>query len=112
MLVTDAFITSQKNLSDMAVKILNYTASNHPKHGIAWDKLYRHLELTKHAKTQGRPRIQQRILEALEELKTLGHLISYEYTETTLHLQYSSALVKHPDHSRSQAATEPGPGEK
>lgn len=109
VLVTDAFITSQKNLSDMAVKILNYTASNHPKHGIAWDKLYRHLELTKHAKTQGKPRIQQRILEALEELKTLGHLMSYEYTETTLHLQYSSALVKHPDHSRSQAATEQAP---
>jgi hypothetical protein len=112
ILVTDTFITSQKNLTDMAAKILNYTATNHPSQGIAWSKLYRHLGLEKQAKKQGRPRLQKRILEALEELKTLGHLKAYESTETTLHLQYTSALVKHPDHSRSQTATEPGPEEK
>ena len=109
VLVTDAFITSQKTLSDMAAKILNFTASNHPRYSIAWDKLYKHLELTKQAKYQGKPRIQQRILEALEELKALGHLKSYEIEDTGIKLEYTNALVKHPDHSRTPAATEPGP---
>ena len=109
VLVTDAFITSQKTLSDMAAKILNFTASNHPRYGIAWDKLYRHLELTSQAKTQGRPRVQQRITQALQELKELGHLKSYEIEDTGIKLEYTNALVKHPDHSRAPAATEPGP---
>jgi len=108
VLVTEAFITSQKTLSDMAAKILNFTASNHPRYSIAWEKLYRHLELTKQAKTQGRPRIQQRITLALQELKELGHLKSYEIEGTGIKLEYTDTLVKHTDHKRNNP-TEVGP---
>lgn len=107
VLVTDKYIGSQAGLSDMAAKILNYTASNHPAQGISWVKLYGHLELINQVKTQGKPRIHKRIEEALEELKALGHLGSYQADQEGIKLVYTGKYVKHPDQARLDKEQEP-----
>jgi len=107
VLVTDKYIGSQAGLSDMAAKILNYTASNHPAQGISWVKLYGHLELTNQVKKQGKPRIHKRIEEALEELKALGHLGSYQADQEGIKLVYTGKYVKHPDQARLDKEQEP-----
>jgi hypothetical protein len=107
VLVTDKYIGSQAGLSDMAAKILNYTASNHPAQGISWVKLYGHLELTNQVKKQGKPRIHKRIEEALEELKALGHLGSYQAGQDGIKLVYTGKYVKHPDQARLDKEQEP-----
>ena len=107
VLVTDKYIGSQAGLSDMAAKILNYTASNHPAQGISWIKLYGHLELTNQVKRQGKPRIHKRIADALEELKALGHLGSYQADQEGIKLVYTGKYVKHPDQARLDKEQEP-----
>jgi hypothetical protein len=107
VLVTDKYIGSQAGLSDMAAKILNYTASNHPAQGISWVKLYGHLELTNQVKKQGKPRIHKRIEEALEELKALGHLGSYQADQDGIKLVYTGKYVKHPDQARLDKEQKP-----
>jgi hypothetical protein len=107
VLVTDKYIGSQAGLSDMAAKILNYTASNHPAQGISWVKLYGHLELTNQVKKQGKPRIHKRIEEALEELKALGHLGSYQADQEGIKLVYTGKYVKHPDQARLDKEQKP-----
>lgn len=102
VLVNDKFIKLALDLStDIAYKILSFSAGNKPKKKISEDNLIKHLGLDKQLKSQGRPRIRQTIIKGLQELKEKGHIKDftspgsdekeggmYEYT-------YSSKYIKH-----------------
>ena len=97
--VTDNFIKSSLNLSDIAYKILSFSASNKPSWKISEDKLIDSLGLTKQLRTQGRPRVRKAIQDGLRELKDIEHLESWEFTEekSLYSWKYGNKLVRHKD---------------
>jgi hypothetical protein len=103
--VNDKFVKLALSLTDIAYKILTYSASNRPSHKIGEDNLVKHLGLEKQIKTQGRPRIRATILKGLQELQDKEHIKSYSYEEATgMYLfAYSDKFVRHQDAKKALA---------
>lgn len=98
LVVNDKFIKLALSLeTDIAYKILSYTASNRPTQKIAEDNLIKHLGLEKQIKAQGRPRVRATILKGLQELQDKEHIKNYSYEdETGMYLfTYSDTFIKH-----------------
>jgi hypothetical protein len=97
LVVNDNFVKLALSLTDIAYKILSYSASNKPHQKIAEDNLVKHLGLEKQLKTQGRPRVRATILKGLDELQNKGHIKSYSYEEATgmYMFTYSDKYIKH-----------------
>jgi hypothetical protein len=103
LVVNDKFIKLALSLSDIAYKILTYSASNKPSQRIADKNLIKHLGLEKQIKTQGKPRVRTTILKGLKELKDKGHIKSYDYKEATAMyvFTYSDKYVRHKELKKS-----------
>lgn len=100
VLVNDKFIKLALDLTtDIAFKILSFSAGNRPKKKISEDNLIKSLGLEKQLKTQGRPRIRATILKGLQELQDKGHIKSYSYDGKTgmYEYTYSNKFIKHSD---------------
>lgn len=84
-------------LSDIAFKILSYTASNKPHKTIKEESLIKDLGLDKQIKAQGKPRVRETILKGFEELKELNHIKSYKYDKekNMYSYTYSDTFIKH-----------------
>ena len=97
LVVNDKFIKLALSLTDIAFKILSYSASNKPSQRIAEDNLVKHLGLDKQIKTQGRPRVRATILKGLQELQDKGHIKSYSFEEDKgLYIfTYSDKYIRH-----------------
>lgn len=97
LVVNDKFIKLALSITDIAYKILTFTASNRPSQTIAEDNLVKHLGIDKQIKTQGRPRVRGTILKGLQELKDKGHIKNYSFDEGKKLYQftYSDKFVKH-----------------
>lgn len=103
VLVNDKFIMLTLDISDMAYKLLTYSASNKPQQTISEDKLIDHLGLKKQLKTQGRPRLRATILKGFEELKEKGHIKNYFFNEKDNNkyiFSYSTEYVRHQDNKK------------
>jgi hypothetical protein len=94
--VNNKFVGLILELTDIATKLLSYSASNSPTWKIAEDNLVKHLGLTKQIKKQGRPRVRATILKGLQELQDKEHIKSYSYEEATgmYSYTYSDKYVK------------------
>ena len=103
LVVNDKFVKLALSLTDIAYKILSYSASNKPSQKIAEDNLVKHLGLDKHIKTQGRPRVRETILKGLKELQDQEHIKSYSYEDTTgmYIFTYSDKYIKHSEQKRA-----------
>lgn len=99
LVVNDQFVKLALSLTDIAFKILSYSASNKPKQKIAEDNLVKHLGLEKQIKVQGRPRIRTTILKGLQELQDKEHIKSYSYDDVNgmYMFIYSDKYIKHHD---------------
>ena len=99
VLVDDAFVAFGLDLSDLAYKIFCYSGSNKPSFKIGFDKLITkiNLNLEKQVKAQGKPRVLNKIREALKELLDKGHLAKWDYYEAgdTFSWTYSNKIIKH-----------------
>lgn len=97
LVVNDKFIKLALSLTDIAYKILTYSASNMPKQRIKEDNLVKHLGMERQVKTQGKPRIRRAILKGLQELEEKEHIKSYSFNEKTgiYSFVYSDRYVKH-----------------
>lgn len=98
--VTDGFLALCNDLSLMAYKIFNYSATQRPlDYSITEDKLLEHLNLKDQVKKQGRPRVQAEIKKALEELTQKDHFKKYKIEErlegNKYTWTYSDSIVKH-----------------
>jgi len=87
--VNDRFVGLILELTDIATKLLSYSASNKPTWKIAEDNLVKHLGLSKQIKKQGRPRIRAIILKGLQELQDKEHIKSYSFDKTTEMYSYA-----------------------
>lgn len=103
LVVSDKFIRIALSLTDIAYKILCYTASNRPHQKITEDKLIDKLGLEKQLRAQGRPRIRATLLKGFEELKERGHIIDYSFYEnTSMYIfTYSDTYVRHSDNKKA-----------
>lgn len=103
ILVSDSFVAFCLGLSDMAYKLLCFTGSNRPRgYRIGFDKLIRqeYLNLERQVGTQGKPRVINAIIKAVEELKEKGHLLprsGYDPRKDEFRLEYTDMIFKHPD---------------
>jgi hypothetical protein len=97
LVVNDKFVKLALSLTDIAYKILTYSASNKPAQKIAEGNLVKHLGLEKQIKTQGKPRVRATILKGLQELQDKEHIKSYSYEETTgmYVFAYSDKYIRH-----------------
>ena len=97
LVANDTFVKLALSITDIAYKILTYSASNKPSQRIAEDKLVKHLGLEKQMKSQGRPRVRATILKGLQELQDKEHIKSYSYEEDNgLYIfTYSDKYIKH-----------------
>lgn len=97
LVINDKYVKLALDLTDIAFKILSYSASNKPRQKIAEDNLVKHLGLEKQIKKQGRPRIRATILKGLQELQDKGHIKKYSFDDNTgIYLfTYSSKYIKH-----------------
>ena len=97
ILTSDDFFVFALGLTDMAYKLFTFSGSNEPVKKIRLDKLIDSLGLKKHTKKQGKPRILKAIKKALNELKTKGHFIKWEYQEDRemFSWEYSNKIFKH-----------------
>ena len=99
LVVNDKFVKLALSLTDIAFKILSYSASNKPYQKIAEGNLVKHLGLEKQIAKQGKPRVRATILKGLQELQDKGHIKSYTYEEATgmYVFNYSDKYIKHKD---------------
>ena len=98
LVANDRFVKLALSLeTDIAYKILSYSASNKPSQKIAENNLVKHLGLDKQIKTQGRPRIRATIMKGLKELQDKGHIKNYSFNEAKgmYSLTYSNRYIKH-----------------
>lgn len=104
LVVNDKFIKLALSLTDIAYKILNYSASNKPSQKIAEENLVKHLGLEKQIKTQGKPRVRSTILKGLQELKDKEHIKSYSYEEEKgmYVFVYSDKYVRHQEPKKNK----------
>ena len=100
LVVNDKFIKLALSLSDIAFKILSYTASNKPSQKIAEGNLVKHLGLERQIRSQGKPRIRATILKGLQELQDKEHINNYNFEEATgmYIFTYSDKYIKHKGH--------------
>lgn len=100
LVVNDKFIKLALSISDIAFKILSYSASNKPSQKIAEGNLVKHLGLERQIKTQGKPRIRATILKGLQELQDKEHIKNYTFEEATgmYIFTYSDKYIKHKGH--------------
>lgn len=87
-------------LSDMGKKLFYHTSANVPTQRIGFEKLRKHLNITDNQLSeQGKPRIQERIRIAMDELEEIGHLERWSYSEKTdiYYLKYTDKYIKHPN---------------
>jgi hypothetical protein len=100
LVVNDKFIKLALSLSDIAFKILSYTASNKPSQKIAEGNLVKHLGLERQIRSQGKPRIRATILKGLQELQDKEHIKSFTFEEATgmYIFTYSDKYIKHKGH--------------
>lgn len=100
LVVNDKFIKLALSISDIAFKILSYSASNKPSQKIAESNLVKHLGLERQIKTQGKPRVRATILKGLQELQDKEHIKSYNFEELTgmYTFTYSDKYIKHKGH--------------
>lgn len=69
-------------LSDMGYKIMKLTTAFTPRNGIGFTKLAEKLGYKgKDIRDRGKPRIKEELAKGFEELKSVGHLVSWTYTE-------------------------------
>lgn len=97
ILTSDDFFVFALGLTDMAYKLFTFSGSNEPVKKIRLDKLIDSLGLEEQTKKQGKPRILRTIKKALNELKTKGHFIKWEYQEDKemFDWEYSNKIFKH-----------------
>jgi hypothetical protein len=97
LVVNDKFVKLALSLTDIAYKILTYSASNKPSQKIAEDNLVKHLGQERQIKTQGKPRVRATILKGLQELQDKEHIKSYSYEEATemYVFTYSDKYIRH-----------------
>ena len=97
LVVNDKFVKLALSLTDIAYKILTYSASNKPSQKIAETNLIKHLGLEKQIKTQGKPRVRATILKGFMELKEKEHIKNYSYEEASqMYLfTYSDKYIRH-----------------
>ena len=97
ILTSDDFFVFALGLTDMAYKLFTFSGSNEPVKKIGLDKLIDSLGLEEQTKKQGKPRILRTIKKALNELKTKGHFIKWEYQEDKemFDWEYSNKIFKH-----------------
>jgi hypothetical protein len=97
LVVNDKFVKLALSLTDIAYKILTYSASNKPSQKIAEGNLVKHLGLERQIKTQGKPRVRATILKGLQELQDKEHIKSYSYEEITgmYVFAYSDKYIRH-----------------
>lgn len=102
----DKFIKLGLSLSDIAFKILCYTASNKPICKISEENLVKALGLMKQIKVQGTPRIRQTILKGLKELQDKLHIKSFSFDESEKMYSfiYSSIFIKHTEFIQKEEA--------
>lgn len=100
LVVNDKFIKLALSLSDIAFKILSYTASNKPSQKIAEGNLVKHLGLERQIRSQGKPRVRATILKGLQELQDKEHIKNYTFEEATgmYIFTYSDKYIKHKGH--------------
>ncbi len=97
LVVNDKFVKLALSLTDIAYKILTYSASNKPSQRIAEKNLIKHLGLERQTKTQGKPRVRETILKGLQELKDKEHIKNYSFEEdlSIYQFAYSDKYIKH-----------------
>jgi len=111
VLVDDSFIAFCLGLSDLAYKLFCLSSSNKPNFTITFDKLVgaKYLNLEEQIKGTynkagkrikagiGRPKMLNRIKDALDELKNKGHLQEWSYNEETelFRWTYTDKYIKH-----------------
>jgi len=90
--------------TDVAYKLLCFTASNNPRGDIGEDKLIKALGLKEQTRIQGRPRIREAILRGFEELKSKGHVIEYNYNQgkDMYSYSYSNKYITHRLHTKKE----------
>jgi hypothetical protein len=100
LVVNDKFIKLALSISDIAFKILSYSASNKPSQKIAEGNLVKHLGLERQIKTQGKPRVRSTILKGLQELQDKEHIKNFTFEEATgmYIFTYSDKYIKHKGH--------------
>jgi len=93
----DAFFSFASGLSDMAYKLFTFSGSNEPYKKIRLNKLIDSLGLTEQVKKQGKPRVLNTLKKALNELKTNGHIVKWEYQKSKemFSWQQSNKIFKH-----------------
>jgi len=93
----DAFFTYALGLTDTAYKLLIFSGSNEPYKKIRLNKLIDSLGLAEQVKKQGKPRMLKIIKKALNELKTSGHIVKWEYRDKQelFCWEYSDKIFKH-----------------
>ena len=103
LVVNDKFVKLALSLTDIAYKILSYTASNKPSQKIAEDNLVKHLGLEKQIKAQGKPRVRATILKGLQELQDKEHIKNYSFDELTemYVFIYSDTYIRHSDFTKA-----------
>ena len=102
LVVNDKFVKLALSLSDIAYKILSYSASNKPSQKIAEGNLVKHLGLERQIRSQGKPRIRATILKGLQELQDKEHIKSYTFEEATgmYIFTYSDTYIRHSDFTK------------
>lgn len=97
VLVSDSFIKLALDLSDIAYKLLTYSASNKPSQKIKEALLIKHLNLARQAKTQGLPRVRATIRKGFEELRDKGHIEKWRFEErnSIYSFKYTDRFIKH-----------------
>lgn len=98
---SDKFLAACNDMTEMAYKLFNFSASQKPKYSISEEKLYEHLNLKDQVKKQGSPYIRGKIKGAIEELQTKGHFKNYTIDERPDGYKYSwtytDVFVKYAD---------------
>lgn len=97
--VTDGWLATLDGLSVTAFKLANFSSTQIPEYSIYEDKLLDQLNLKKHAKVQGMPRVRKQLLEAMQELKVKGYFKQYQHDARPAGLlyswQYTDKYIKH-----------------
>jgi hypothetical protein len=99
VLVSDNYIKLALDISDLAYKILSYTASNRPSQRIGEDKLIEKLNLQEQQKKRGTPWMRQQISKGFTELQEKRHIKKWNFDEAEqiYSFTYTNEIVKHQD---------------
>lgn len=101
LVVNDEFTSLSIGLTEIAYKILNYTASNRPNKTINEKSLIRDLGLEKQVKSQGAPRVIDMILKGFKELQDKEHISAYSHSKGFFKYSYTTKYIKHQDRKKA-----------